>query len=321
MGSTSRTTPSRSRLQAAGYRPAGRASRRSFASLDGLRRTATRSWQAADGKANKQGTPNKQGTGVYPMEDEAMTASAKARVLCAALILGPRLARPNDDSTEATTRVGANAASEPVSMAQAVSEAQADVTEAQADDSQTALPEPDASPAPPTQTPPPPPAQRPAPPIQARAPATQPVPRGSVPPGQWVDTDQYGSVWMPYADAYTYAPPDGYGEPYMYVFYPALGWTWVAAPWVWGFGPWPHFGIHGPRSFAWFGHGGWRSPGRSHFGPRPFRGGFAFHGIRNAPFRSGWVGRSGPSSGHAFAARGGGGGHVGGRGRGAGGHR
>jgi hypothetical protein len=230
-----------------------------------------------------------------------MTASARACVLYAVLISGPDLARPNDDSTATTTRVDASAASVP------------NVVIAQADESQTALPEADA---PPAQTPPRPPAQRPAPPSQAQTPATQPVP-----PGQWVDTDQYGSVWMPYADAFTYAPPDGYGEPYMYVFYPAFGWTWVVAPWVWGFGPWPQFGIHGPRSFAWFCHGWWRSPWRWHLGPARSRGGFAFHGVRNAPFHSGRVLRSGPGGGRAFAVRGGRGGHVGGRGPGAGRHR
>src|SRR6266511_2427957 len=113
--------------------------------------------------------------------------------------------------------------------------------------------------APPSATPPEPP--------RAQAPAQQQAP---VPPGQWVYTAQYGWICMPYSSAYTYAPPDGYGEPYMYVYYPVYGWTWLAAPWVWGYGPWPAFGVGGPVFFAWYGWGAWRHPWRfTHFGPRP----------------------------------------------------
>ena len=88
---------------------------------------------------------------------------------------------------------------------------------------------------PPEQFPPAPPSPTPpAPPPQAQAADSQTVPSGS-----WVYTAQYGWVWMPYADAYTYVPPSGYGEPYMYVYYPAGGWSWVVAPWLWGWGPLP----------------------------------------------------------------------------------
>ncbi len=111
---------------------------------------------------------------------------------------------------------------------------------------------------------------------------------------------------MPYGDAYTHAPLDGYGEPYMYVYYPAYGWTWLAAPWVWGWGPRPFFGVHGPWRFAWFGRGWWRNPGRSHFAPARFRSGFGFHGARPGPFRGGSFSWRGP------AVRGGFGGHGGG---------
>jgi hypothetical protein len=41
----------------------------------------------------------------------------------------------------------------------------------------------------------------------------------AVPAGQWVYTQQYGWVWMPYGDAYSYVPPDGQGQPYEYVVY------------------------------------------------------------------------------------------------------
>jgi hypothetical protein len=155
------------------------------------------------------------------------------------------------------------------------------------------------------------------------APAQSSAPR-AVPEGQWVYTQQYGWVWMPYGDAFTYVPPDGYGEPYEYVYATPYGWTWVVAPWVWGWGPWPFFGVHGAFRFAWFGHGWWRSPWRWHFQHVPFHGvhgGFAFHGIRAAPVRGGPVMRGAPV-GRAFVGRaGGGGGHVGGSGRGRGGHR
>jgi hypothetical protein len=107
---------------------------------------------------------------------------------------------------------------------------------------------------------------------------------------------------MPYGEDYTYVPPDGYGEPYVYVYYPAIGWNWVVAPWVWGFGPWPFFGVHGPFHFAWYRHGWWRSPWRWHFAPAPR---FVFHGVRPVPLHRGFVLRSAPA-GHAFVGRAGG---------------
>jgi hypothetical protein len=94
----------------------------------------------------------------------------------------------------------------------------------------------------------------------------------AVPAGQWVYTEQYGWVWMPYGDSYSYVPPDGQGEPYEYVYYPSSGWTWVGAPWIWGYGAWPYFGVYGPGRFGWYSHGWWRTPGRWHFNPS-FRGG------------------------------------------------
>src|SRR5574341_214239 len=101
----------------------------------------------------------------------------------------------------------------------------------------------------------------PAPPPEAQAEAP-----AAAPAGQWVYTQQYGWIWMPYADAYTYAPANGYGVPYAYVYYPAYScWTWIAAPWVWGFGLWPFFGAFGPVRFAWYGHGWWRYPHRFHY--------------------------------------------------------
>ncbi len=141
----------------------------------------------------------------------------------------------------------------------------------------TPAPEVSPSTAPPAEPPPPPASpDSPAPPAQAQPPG---------PTGQWVFTQQYGWIWTAYGDAFTYAPPSGYGEPLAYVYYPAAGWTWVAAPWVWGFGPWPYFGVVGPRHFAWYGHGWWRTPARWHLGPARIHGGLAWHGIRSAPLR------------------------------------
>jgi hypothetical protein len=140
-------------------------------------------------------------------------------------------------------------------------------------------------PAPPPGEPPPPPAgQQPGteapPPYQA-----QPEPVPPTPQGQWVFTQQYGWVWMPYGQSYTYVPPGGTGEPEVYVFYPAFGWRWVVAPWVWGIGPWPNFGAHGPGAFFWYRSGWWRTPSRWHFAPAPAVRGFEGreHGFRPGP--------------------------------------
>jgi hypothetical protein len=72
--------------------------------------------------------------------------------------------------------------------------------------------------------------------------------------GQWVYTQQYGWVWMPYGSQYTYTPTETGASPYEYVYYPSYGWTWLAAPWVFGFGASPFFGALGPRNFVWYNH-------------------------------------------------------------------
>jgi len=175
------------------------------------------------------------------------------------------------------------------------------------------------------QVPPAPPAETPP------APEAQAQPAAPAPPGQWVYTQQYGWIWMPYSDAYTRVPANGYGEPYAYVYYPAYGWEWLAAPWVWGIGPWPVFGVFGPARFAWYGHGWWRSPQRWHYALA--RGGYAGSGFRPAPYRpaptyragAGW-GRPAPfgGGGSAFVGHGRGGGFFpshGAIGRGSGGVR
>ncbi|HSN15980.1 MAG TPA: hypothetical protein VLT61_15210 [Anaeromyxobacteraceae bacterium] len=141
----------------------------------------------------------------------------------------------------------------------------------------------------PSQPPPAPPA------VQPPAPSAPAASAPTLPPGQWVYTWQYGWVWMPYGDAYSWIPGNGWGDPLMYVYYPVYGWCWIDAPWVWGIGPWPYFGFYGAVNFGWYSHGWWREPWRWHYAParagsgivRPIRGrplGGAV--VRPAPFRS-----------------------------------
>jgi hypothetical protein len=82
-----------------------------------------------------------------------------------------------------------------------------------------------------------------------------PVAAGVSPDGQWVFTQQYGWIWMPFGQSYTYAPTVAGGDPYMFVYYPAFGWRWIAAPWVFGIGPRPYFGVWGWHHYGWYGHG------------------------------------------------------------------
>ncbi len=82
-----------------------------------------------------------------------------------------------------------------------------------------------------------------------RAPVSAP-PKAPPVDGQWVYTNQYGWVWMPYAQSYTYVPDDGY--PTMYVYGSTFGWRWVAAPWIYDYGPTPYWGNRGRASFVWY---------------------------------------------------------------------
>lgn len=155
----------------------------------------------------------------------------------------------------------------------------------------------------PTLPPPPPPAERPAPPP---APAESQSPSGAS-TGEWIYTTQYGWLWMPFANDYTFVPKDG-SAPDMYVYYPSIGWCWVVAPWVWGFGPMPYFGPYGSR-FGWWGNGFGRWYG---FGPAytAWNGNGYFAGGRwsTAPAR---LATPGPSATRATS-----GWHFGGHGRG-----
>lgn len=128
-----------------------------------------------------------------------------------------------------------------------------------------------------TPPPPPPPSARPKPPADLE----RERPRAEE-GGQWVYTDQYGWVWMPYGEGFTHLPASG-GTPHMYLYYPEVGWTWVLAPWLWGWGPRPYFGVLGPRYFGWWGVGLGRWYG---FGPR-----YRTFGIGGHYWGSGhWVG-------------------------------
>jgi hypothetical protein len=128
-----------------------------------------------------------------------------------------------------------------------------------ADDPDPALPtEP-----PPTEAPPAPPAELPAPPppSELAVPPEEPeeAPEGepaeppltaSPPEGQWVATSQYGWIWSPYAQAYTFVPSEGY--PAQFVYGRSLGWRWVIAPWVLGWGPQPRWGLRGRGHYVWY---------------------------------------------------------------------
>jgi hypothetical protein len=108
---------------------------------------------------------------------------------------------------------------------------------------------------------PPPAASEPPPPPQAQAAPYQygygaPAPAATVAApaqaGQWVYTNQYGWIWMPYGANYTYvAGPDA---AYSYAYYPRFGWRWVSSPWVLSVGPSPFWGRLGPSHYAWYGH-------------------------------------------------------------------
>jgi hypothetical protein len=137
-------------------------------------------------------------------------------------------------------------------------------TAAEAEEVEPPAPPPATAPEP-MQPPPAPPAAPPspaevgqavvAPPMQATAPApaAPPAPSPSPAAGQWVYTNQYGWIWMPYSRDYTYVAPDG-GMAYEYAYYPSAGWRWIYAPWILGWGPSPFWGRLGPVRFSWYAH-------------------------------------------------------------------
>jgi hypothetical protein len=166
----------------------------------------------------------------------------------------------------------------------------------------------------PVEVPPAPPAQPPPPPIEAtqqQAPqvaVAAPVPQsqGQVAAGQWVYTTQYGWLWMPYGTQYTYEGTGSYdAQPYSYVYYPTLGWSWLVAPWVWGWGGYPYFGVVGAWHFPWY-----RGLYQAGYGWGGYRGGYArayANGYRGMSYAAGSY-RGRPAFGGGY----GGGSHVGG---------
>jgi len=125
------------------------------------------------------------------------------------------------------------------------------------------------------------------------------------PAGQWVYTSQYGWVWMPHGHAYTNVPASG-SAPNMYVYYPAVGWSWVVAPWVWGWGAMPWFGYAGWGGYPWYGYG----YGRWYGYARPYAyagyyGGSYWHGGRWNGVGPGYPAH--PRPGYGAATRPGGG--------------
>jgi hypothetical protein len=132
--------------------------------------------------------------------------------------------------------------------------------------------------APPAEAPPPSPGPPQASPPQTPPPQAAPQPVAA-PAGQWVYTNQYGWLWMPYGREYTYIPNDLQVFPDQYVYYPVYGWRWVVAPWVYGYGPSPYWGAPGPRYFVWYAHPWFRVGGYWGWG-----------GYRGWGHYRGWVG-------------------------------
>jgi hypothetical protein len=133
----------------------------------------------------------------------------------------------------------------------------------------------------------------PPPPPAAAAPAATPA-------GQWVYTSQYGWIWEPYGQPYTYVNAD---VAYTYAYYPAYGWRWVYSPWVIGVGPEPYWGVYGSGRFVWYGrYGGYHGAYLAHH-----RGGYA-HVAHAPPSHGGWGGGH-ASYGGGHASHGGGHGH------------
>jgi len=140
-------------------------------------------------------------------------------------------------------------------------------------------PPPDAMPvqgAPPQEAQPEAPPPPPPPATSAVPPGAAPAPVGAPPAGQWAYTNQYGWLWMPYGQPYTYIPPDTQTFPEAYVYYPVYGWRWVVAPWVYGYGPVPYWGAPGIRPFAWYAHPWFRVGG--YWGWGGYRGWGAYRG-------------------------------------------
>lgn len=69
--------------------------------------------------------------------------------------------------------------------------------------------------------------------------------------GQWVFTQQYGWVYAPYEQQYTYVTDD-VSTAWMFMYRPVVGWSWLGAPWVIATGPRPFWGNWGPYRYAYY---------------------------------------------------------------------
>jgi len=145
----------------------------------------------------------------------------------------------------------------------------------------------------PTQVPAPPASVQPSDQQQPAAQAQSPAVPPGVPAGQWVYTGQYGWVWMPHAQSYTYVPD--YGDPYMYVYDPVYSWRWVAAPWVFGWGPSPYWGSWGVSRYTWYSRPWFSSPAS-----RAYGGYGAYHSGYRGYAAPSYGGYRGGYSGHAY---------------------
>ncbi len=233
------------------------------------------------------------------------------KALVLAILLLPALAAAGQDAAGSQTVPAppAQSAQTPVLRGQA--------GEPTAQPVQPTAPAPDVIPAAPP--------EKPAPPADQSGVMTQQPPSAT---GQWVYTAQYGWVWMPYGNAYTYVPPNG-GAPDMYLYYPDVGWTWVVAPWIWGWGPMPYYGLYGTAGFGWYGYGygrwyGYAGPyagwyGRGYWSAGHWYGtGAPYHyaAPRGGPYVPPGGGAHGtfgaPHGGASYGGHAGGGVHVGG---------
>ena len=113
--------------------------------------------------------------------------------------------------------------------------------------------------APPDMQPPMPPGQPPPPPVQAQAQAQPPTQQASMPAqapqpgvgGQWVYTDQYGWVWMPYGDQYTYEGTST-TPPHIPMSTIQLRLDVAGGSVGLGWGAYPYFGVRGAVGFGWY---------------------------------------------------------------------
>lgn len=121
----------------------------------------------------------------------------------------------------------------------------------------------------PTEQPSPVGAVPPPPNVQQHQAQQAPSVSPTLPTGQWVYTQQYGWVYAPYDQTYTYVDPNAtYAQAYIYR--PTMGWGWYISPWIISIGPRPYWGAWGPGRYAWYAHPWFRA--------RSYSGGPAYYG-------------------------------------------